>query len=744
MKKTKQLSLKTITKHQTYYRNFVAGCGAFLVAYLVAATLAPVNNSDASTVHITNNTSDYFIDITSADLLDLNVTASPGGQLAYAADTVNVTTNSQNGYKLYVSTSGNDNNIYQGGDSATASQGYFQPGSGTISSPAALSQNTWGFALNKSQNTSYSSAFANVAEYVNETGAPTTSSTWAAVPTFANSSDAKISELTGASNTPNGTDLDIYYGINASTTLPSGDYSTTITYTAFSEGVNEFPTMQDFTAEQCYNMAENTSINLSDARDDKYYRVTKLADGHCWMTDNLALDGTDKSGNVRILTPNDSNVTTNRPLAVNIDSDTTTVEYNKIKIYSGNADKNTTSCDPVNIYCIETSTKYGNLYSWTAATAGVGKRNSVDLIVESVCPKGWILPNFEGDYSYLNLLSTSGLPTSYTTDGEVVEKLQQPPFNFALAGLYLNNLGAVGKNAHYWTRTKPEDDHANTIGMSTESGVFNPAQLVQPYLTAVRCVFSGQSTDPTMQDFTTTQCNNLATNASTVLVDRRNNQFYRVVHAQDGNCWMADNLNIYGQTISAADSDFTTSSVPSGSYTLPASITATTDWNTSIYDRPMIEVTHGLGTYASSNPKYYGEVYYNWCAATATSGESSINCNTTTAPNTSICPSGWQLPVNGPETTNKSWARLLGSTYGYGITSGTALRENQYLGFDLYYGYWSFSAASERTQGSNGNFWSGTPSSGSDDYCLYYNSSNIDPQNTNDKSSGFSIRCVLR
>ncbi|MBR0403385.1 hypothetical protein IJI55_02460, partial [Candidatus Saccharibacteria bacterium] len=271
------------------YRNFALGLFAFLCAYVVASTFTPVQTSDASTVHITNNTSDYFIDITSADLLELSVTASPSGQLAYATDSINVTTNSINGYKLYVSTSGNDNNIYQNGSSSTASQGYFYPTTGTIASPVALIQNTWGFALNKTQSTSFSTAFANTAEYVNDTGAPTTSSTWAAVPTLANSNQAKISELDGASNSPNGTNLDIYYGINASTTLPDGSYSTEITYTAISEGVNQFPTMQDFTAEQCYNMATNTSINLSDSRDDKYYRVTKMADGHCWMTDNLAL-----------------------------------------------------------------------------------------------------------------------------------------------------------------------------------------------------------------------------------------------------------------------------------------------------------------------------------------------------------------------------------------------------------------------------------------------------------------------
>ena len=282
---TKQFTIKKGLLETQAYRNFTLGLFSFLIAFLVASTFVPVHNSDASTVTITNNTSDFFIQITSADNLALDVTASPTGQLAYAADTLNIITNSPNGYHLYLSTSNNDNNIYLDGDSATSSQGYFGPTTGTIASPAALLQNTWGFALSKVTDTSSSkynplaSTFADISDYVNYTGSPTENSTWAGVPTFANSQTAKISELS-TSNSPDGNDLDIYYGINASTTLPDGTYSTEITYTAISEGVNKFPTMQDFTAEQCYNMATDTSINLSDVRDDKYYRVTKMKDGH--------------------------------------------------------------------------------------------------------------------------------------------------------------------------------------------------------------------------------------------------------------------------------------------------------------------------------------------------------------------------------------------------------------------------------------------------------------------------------
>ncbi|MBQ3309379.1 hypothetical protein IJG78_01740, partial [Candidatus Saccharibacteria bacterium] len=463
-----------------------------------------------------------------------------------------------------------------------------------------------------------------------------------------------------------------------------------------------------------------------------------MADGHCWMTDNLALDGTDAAGNVRVLTPSDSNVEQNRTLAANI-TDGTASDSSTIQILSSKANLTTDTCDTSNVpYCIvNASTKYGNMYNWKAATAGLGTPEDVNTtITESVCPKGWQLPDNDGVYSFQNLMLHYGLPITNATDGSAVQTIQQSPFFFTLSGY---NSSYSGISSAFWSRTTREvASHAYDYAIDAKTGLFDVHNSnIKGAQITVRCVFSGQPTDPTMQDFTTTQCNNLATNASTVLVDRRNREFYRVVHAVDGNCWMADNLNIYGQDISATDSDFTTPST----YTIPASITQTSEWSGSnIYNTKKVEVAHGLGANATNDPSYYGQVFYNW--TTAVAKETTVGV--TTAPNTSICPSGWQLPVNGPETTNKSWAKLLGSTYGYNITSGTALLENQYLGFTKYYGDWDWSYASENNQGSYGYFWSGTPSAETNAYSLIYNSGGVYPQNNYAKGFGFSIRCVQR
>ena len=113
-------------------------------------------------------------------------------------------------------------------------------------------------------------------------------------------------------------------------------------------------------------------------------------------------------------------------------------------------------------------------------------------------------------------------------------------------------------------------------------------------------------------------------------------------------------------------------------------------------------------------------------------------------PNTSICPAGWQLPVNGTETTNKSFAKLLSSTYGYGIATGTTLLENPYLGITKYYGLWDWYYMSENYQGSHDYFWYGIPSSETNAYHPDYWSSGINIQYSGVKGVGLTIRCVQR
>ena len=740
------------------HRNFTLGLFSFLCAYVVAGTFTPVQFSDASTVEITNNTTDYYIRLTSADSLPMSVEASPTGQLAYAADTLNIITNSPSGYKLYVSTSGNDNNIYQNGSSSTSSSGYFQPTTGTITSPTALTQNTWGFALSKETDTSSSkynplaSAFANISEYVNYTGAPTASSTWASVPTFTNSENAKISELS-TSNSPDGNDLDIYYGVNASTTLPDGSYSTEVTYTAISEGVNSFPTMQDFTSAQCDAMGTNTSINLSDSRDDKYYRVTKLADGHCWMTDNLALDGTDKAGNVRVLTPSDSNVTTNRTLAANIEIGTQAAR-DAVQIYSGVANDVTSECNSSYQYCVvNTTTKYGNLYNWYAATATTGTTSIVSSDApESICPKGWRLPTLlKGDWNYASLMGAYGKPTSNVTDGNAITWSQGAPLYIALSGAYAAASYEQGGYAAYlWMSRGSRQNTADYLRFQANNGVFYPqADGDKSFGLSVRCIFSGQS-DEIMQNFTAAQCTALAESTTSAdnrktMIDSRDGKFYKVSKLADGNCWMTSNLALDGmdglgtvRKLTTSDSNVTTER------TLATNIANNT---ASAYDVVQIYSGNADSTTTTCLSSYpycvtsdikYGNLY-NWNAATAGVGKQT----TTGTVTESVCPLGWQLPNN---TGTKSFNTLM-TAYSLpttNVTNGSAVQTIQQspLNFPPA-GYYNNSSV---TQARYAYYWSRIVYTSNTNlvYYLHFNSElgYFNPQGNNYKYRGFSVRCI--
>lgn len=88
----------------------------------------------------------------------------------------------------------------------------------------------------------------------------------------------------------------------------SGAYSNTLTIAVVAEPkkitLSQITNMQDMEPTICEASAENETARLTDTRDGKQYWVTKLADGNCWMTQNLDLDlSTSKA-----LTPDDSDV----------------------------------------------------------------------------------------------------------------------------------------------------------------------------------------------------------------------------------------------------------------------------------------------------------------------------------------------------------------------------------------------------------------------------------------------------
>ena len=62
----------------------------------------------------------------------------------------------------------------------------------------------------------------------------------------------------------------------------------------------------------------------------------------------------------------------------------------------------------------------------------------------------------------------------------------------------------------------------------------------------------------------------------------------------------------------------------------------------------------------------------------------------------------------------------------------------------VYTGYYAYDSGSLYGEGSLGRYWSRTTGSGTGAYGLYFNSSNVDPQNNYNRGNGFALRCVGR
>ena len=261
--------------------------------------------------------------------------------------------------------------------------------------------------------------------------------------------------------------------------------------------MSEISTMQEMTPEFCASVTMDSPGNtarLKDERDGKYYWVAKLADGNCWMTQNLELDLT--SG--KSLTPELSDVSSNwNPGATTFTSaqeGSNGSSYNNT-VQSWNLGKyvwktpngiseclpdtnlsesscayywqNASSMTPMTTYrtdgvSVEGNTYdahylAGNYYSWEAATAGTGHSytSAGAEAPDSICPAGWQLPlshssNDAVSGSFYNLLNQYGFTSSTGSDANSITRA---PLFFVRSGYVYpaNYLYRAGNLGYYWS-----------------------------------------------------------------------------------------------------------------------------------------------------------------------------------------------------------------------------------------------------------------------------------------------------
>ena len=434
------------------------------------------------------------------------------------------------------------------------------------------------------------------------------------------------------------------------------------------------------------------TVTLTDTRDNNTYTISKLADGKCWMTQNLRIIN-------KTITPADSNVTANY-----------TIPASSISGFS--------SYDISNAY-VDSD---GGFYTWHTATAGTGTQSmSSGNTSFSICPKGWRLPasGASGEFQalYNNYNSSSALTSN--------------PVHFTLSGsVYSSSRNYRGLRGFYWSSTVGSSISAHDLYLNA-SDVYPADGNIKVSGLSVRCIADDLTIHSisTMQQMTPEICTatttplktstQLDTNGSyrgnvnyvptKTLVDTRDNNTYTVSKLADGECWMTQNLRIIDKTITPADSDVTSN------YTIPTS-------------------SNFMGSSYNTSRAHLDEMYggyYIWYTATAGTGTTTMNTpglNTTS----SICPKGWRLPTGeyGGEfqalyNNYNSSSMLLFNPINLklsGNMNGTSRYSQDYYGY-----YWSSTVHSdERALG------------------LRVGLSDVIPVSTYYKLEGFSVRCIAR
>ena len=259
----------------------------------------------------------------------------------------------------------------------------------------------------------------------------------------------------------------------------------------------------------------NSVSALTDQRDNNTYAIAKLADGKCWMIENLRLEntGTDNTNGSLAQGYGTSATYGNFSGLANAESANFTDSTTANSLYysgtqSGDATVNIgTSNDPgyrmPRYNNLNTSTRassptnndgnmysYGNYYTWHAAIADLtyNGTNNQSTTGISLCPAGWHLPK-GGDKSNeanneLWSLVVDGIndgtkPANYdsstypyytgTTEGSnASNKLRAYPNNFLYSG-YFNTSSAYGRGSRgsYWSSTAYNNSNSYYLSLGS-------------------------------------------------------------------------------------------------------------------------------------------------------------------------------------------------------------------------------------------------------------------------------------
>ncbi|MBR2741808.1 hypothetical protein IKD98_03620, partial [Candidatus Saccharibacteria bacterium] len=344
----------------------------------------------------------------------------------------------------------------------------------------------------------------------------------------------------GWSKTFDYSDTTGYLGPQERITFTAGEYTgSNPGLSLYARWIKSAGSLQNWSG--CSSLQSGAVTALTDQRDNETYAVAKLADGNCWMIENMRLEntGTDNTNGSLAQGYNASfaglanpeapwanySTTANSLYSTDGSTDITISgsnqayrfpRYNNINTPTTATDRpsNPTSNSATNNTTNAGMYSYGNYYTWAAAIADTTDytTNNQSVTSTSICPTGWHLPkggnkSNEANNDFWALIVTginggtnpanydSSTAPRYTGTPEALNvsyALRAYPNNFVysggVSGGSVNNRGYYGD---YWSSTASSGDLAR--GMSFYSDNVSPGTVnhIKYHGRTIRCLAPG-------------------------------------------------------------------------------------------------------------------------------------------------------------------------------------------------------------------------------------------------------------
>ena len=303
----------------------------------------------------------------------------------------------------------------------------------------------------------------------------------------------------GTTYNPNGGGTDLTYDINQ-TTANTG--------TLYAQWKVDKIYLQDVTTETCPTVA----TIVYDSRDETEYHIQKLADGRCWMLDNLALDLLD-SDVLDNVTASNTNASATSLNYLKNGGGTTSDQYATAGVANwtsgdGSYSAPLVNMDDKNVVPNNAPTngqgdnKVGGYYNFCAASAGsycysndTSSDTSVGNATEDICPAGWRMPTgYTGEYVALAnaIYGFIGNTSDATAAASYRNALSLPLSGFFSSG----SVSYQGSSGYFWSSTSTVDTKNSRFILYVRISDVNPVNSIPRTASLpIRCI--AKNTDVT-------------------------------------------------------------------------------------------------------------------------------------------------------------------------------------------------------------------------------------------------------